>query len=187
MNILWDTYCSNGQQYAYDDNVQRNLNLGVATLTNNRASCAHIRQSRMYPETIGEAEGWRKVTVWLLLHRAGWLRHGELASSLLRPCTCPGALLGRAPSHWVVCCHPQQRRRRRRGCLLWYHPCWTCLNQRCSQWGRKAFHGAQAGWWPSNYNKQRRVTGQEWTSMVKTDTSDQQNKKLQLYSAKESL
>lgn len=42
MNILWDTYCSNGQQYAYDDNVQMNLNLGMATLTNNRASCAHI-------------------------------------------------------------------------------------------------------------------------------------------------
>ena len=45
MNTLWDTYYSNGQQYVYVNDVQRNLNLGVATLTNNGTSCAHIRRA----------------------------------------------------------------------------------------------------------------------------------------------
>nr|CAB3499580.1 unnamed protein product [Digitaria exilis] len=38
---------------------------------------------RTYPKTIGEAEGWTKVTVLLLLHKDGWLRHGHVLALVL--------------------------------------------------------------------------------------------------------
>jgi hypothetical protein len=43
-------------------NVQKNLNIGVATLTNNKANCAHIQQARCiqkHVKCLGLEEGYR--------------------------------------------------------------------------------------------------------------------------------
>lgn len=54
---MWGTYCSNGQQYAYVDNVQKNLNLGGATLTNNRRSESKLRTYTTWPEVSENNKG----------------------------------------------------------------------------------------------------------------------------------